>query len=113
MEREKRSFDERVYEAVKQIPRGKVSTYGQVAIRIGNPRAARAVGFALHRNPYPGVVPCHRVVKKNGGLAEGFAFGGPGEQRSMLEAEGVPFRDGEDLVDMEKCFFLLSAKEEA
>ena len=103
---EELSFDERVYKAVKRIPRGKVSTYGQIARVIGNPRASRGVGFALHRNPYPGVVPCHRVVKKSGGLAEGFIFGGPGEQRSMLEAEGVIFCENEeDRVDMEKCFF--------
>ena len=53
------NFYNRVYEIVKQIPKGKVATYGQVALLAGNPRASRAVGYALHRNPQPGtVIPC-------------------------------------------------------
>lgn len=85
------SFSERVYAAVRQIPRGKVATYGQVAAMIGAPRSARYVGFVLHKNPYQGEVPCHRVVFKDGGLAPGFAFGGPGAQKALLEGEGVVF----------------------
>jgi methylated-DNA-protein-cysteine methyltransferase-like protein len=88
------SFDERVYAAVKQIPRGCVATYGQIAGMIGAPRAARYVGFALHRNPYEGIVPCHRVVFADGSLAPGFLFGGPDEQRKRLESEGVIFLPG-------------------
>lgn len=57
------------------------------------------VGYALHVNPEPGVVPCHRVVKKDGGVASGFAFGGPGKQAVLLKAEGVGFLDDEH-VDM-------------
>lgn len=94
MSRDPRSFDERVYAAVKQIPRGKVATYGQIARLIGAPRASRFVGFALHRNPYEGIVPCHRVVFADGSLAPGFLFGGPGEQRKRLECEGVTFLPG-------------------
>lgn len=52
----------RIYEAVKKIPKGKVATYGQVAKMAGNPRMARAVGNALHKNPDPSTIPCHRVV---------------------------------------------------
>ncbi len=81
----------RIYEAVRQIPAGSVMSYGQVAALAGNPGAARAVGFALHRNPEPGVIPCHRVVFADGRLASAFAFGGEGVQRAMLEAEGVEF----------------------
>ena len=66
------------------------------------PRGARGVGFCLHRNPEPGVIPCHRVVFADGRLASAFAFGGEGVQRAMLEAEGVEFLpDGR--VDMAKC----------
>lgn len=102
------SFDERVYAVVRQIPRGKVATYGQIARLVGAPRMARFVGFALHRNPYEGVVPCHRVVFADGGLAPGFAFGGPGEQRKRLEQEGVTFCEGRgshgtDRVDLSAC----------
>lgn len=84
-------FNSRVYEIVCTIPQGFVATYGQVAALAGNPRNARFVGFALHANPQPGVIPCHRVVFKDGSLAPGFAFGGPEKQRALLEAEGVSF----------------------
>lgn len=92
-------FNSRVYAAVRDIPRGKVATYGQVAIMIGAPRCARLVGYALHSNPEPGVIPCHRVVFKDGSVAPGFAFGGPDAQRMLLADEGVCFTpDGK--VDM-------------
>ena len=85
-------FFDRVYQFVKLVPSGKVVTYGQVARAIGAPRCARQVGYALHASPgAAGGVPCHRVVFADGSLAPGFAFGGPGEQRRMLEAEGVGF----------------------
>lgn len=83
------SFKERVYGAVSKIPAGKVATYGQIAMLIGHPRAARAVGNALHNNPYEGIVPCHRVVNAKGKLACNFAFDGPFEQKFRLEQEGV------------------------
>ena len=84
-------FTKRIYEVVRDIPSGFVLTYGQVARLAGNPRGARGVGFALHRNPEPGVIPCHRVVFRDGSLTDGFAFGGPDVQRRLLEAEGVRF----------------------
>lgn len=83
------SFYDEVYAVVESIPKGKVSTYGQIALRLGRPRASRAVGYALHVNPRPGVVPCHRVVNRQGRLAPAFAFGGEDAQRRLLEAEGV------------------------
>lgn len=55
------SFFNDVYETVKRIPKGKVATYGQIASLLGRPHSARVVGWALHANPYPGEVPCHRV----------------------------------------------------
>ena len=84
---------ERIYEVVKQIPKGKVATYGQVALLAGNPRWSRVVGYALHRNPAPGVIPCHRVVNREGRVATAFAFGGGETQRALLEQEGVVFRE--------------------
>ena len=87
------SFNQRVYEAVKQIPLGKVTTYGAVARAIGAPRSSRQVGWALHSNPQPGVVPCHRVLFKDGSLTDGFAFGGRDIQKAMLAAEGVTVSD--------------------
>ena len=86
-------FFERVYEVVEQIPEGMVATYGQVALLAGRPRSARYVGYALHSNPRPGEIPCHRVVFADGHICEGFAFGGPDAQRELLLGEGVAFKD--------------------
>jgi len=92
---------EKIYEVVKSIPEGKVATYGQVALLAGNPRWARVVGYALHVNPEPGIIPCHRVVNREGRVAPGFAFGGEGVQRQLLESEGIVFEtDGR--IDLEK-----------
>lgn len=79
----------RIYEAVKKIPKGRVATYAQIAELAGNRKMARAVGNALHNNPQPGVIPCHRVVDAKGRLADEFAFGGVVSQAKLLEAEGV------------------------
>lgn len=98
-----KDFFEKVYEVVKLIPKGKVTTYGEIAKFLSCPNCARQVGWALHKNPYPIVVPCHRVVFANGSLSPAFAFGGDNKQRSLLLAEGVTFKDGK--VDMIKHFF--------
>jgi len=92
---------EKIYEVVKSIPKGKVATYGQVAALAGNPRLARVVGYALHVNPAPGVIPCHRVVNREGRVAPAFAFGGEDVQRRLLEAEGIVF-EADGTVDLEK-----------
>lgn len=82
-------FFGRVYSVVKLIPKGKVATYGQIAKIIGNARMARQVGWALHTNPNPDEIPCHRVVNRFGGLSSAFAFGGINRQAFLLEEEGV------------------------
>lgn len=95
-------FFESVYDMVEQVPCGMVATYGQIAALVGAPRRARYVGYALHVNPRPGAIPCHRIVFADSRLAEGFAFGGPEAQRALLEAEGVAFLpDGR--VDLAAC----------
>lgn len=96
---------EKIYEVVKTIPKGKVATYGQVAALAGNARLARVVGYALHQNPDPSSIPCHRVVNREGKVAPGFAFGGSDVQRQLLEAEGIVFEaDGTiDLGKYGKC----------
>jgi len=83
------NFFERVYAAVKSVPKGKVTTYGDVARAIGAPRCARQVGWALHVNPEQGIIPCHRVIFADGRLSYGFAFGGIEAQKALLESEGV------------------------
>ena len=96
-------FFERAYNVARQIPCGRVATYGQIAAMMGEPRKARYVGFAMHASPgVAGGVPCHRVVFADGSLAPGFAFGGPGAQRAMLEDAGVAFTPS-GRVDMRRC----------
>ena len=95
------SFFDEVYKVVERVPKGKVTTYGDVARLTGHPRAARQVGWALHVNPRPGEVPCHRVVFRGGRVTEGFAFGGPEVQRALLENEGIVF-DEAGFIDMKK-----------
>lgn len=90
----------RIYEAVKQIPKGKVATYGKVAEMAGNPKMSRAVGNALHKNPDPEHICCHRVVNAKGELAKAFVFGGEGVQAERLRAEGVEVVGGK--VDLKK-----------
>ena len=93
---------QKIYEQVKRIPLGKVSTYGQIALMAGNPRWSRVIGYALHSNPEPGIIPCHRVVTKDGKLSKAFAFGGENMQKELLKNEGVIFLN-DDTVDLEKC----------
>ena len=83
-------FRRAVYAATREIPAGATWSYGEVARAIGRPDAARDVGAALARNPFPIIVPCHRVVAANGALT---GFSGPGgleTKRRMLELEGAP-----------------------
>lgn len=82
-------FQRRVLIAEHSIPRGRVSAYGTIAARIGKPGAARAVGNALARNPFPLIVPCHRAIRSDGELG-GFQ-GGTRMKRALLELEGVRF----------------------
>lgn len=96
-------FAARVYQLTSEVPRGKVTTYGAIASKMGKPGASRAVGAALKSNPTPIVVPCHRVVRTDGGLA---GYGGPagiGKKAKLLREEGVAVRRGK--VDMEKFLF--------
>lgn len=83
----KKTFAELVYAATCQIPRGEVRTYTDIAKAIGKPKAARAVGNALHHNPTLLTVPCHRVVRGNGSLG-GYA-GGIKKKKQLLQSEGV------------------------
>ena len=74
-------FQQRVWEATRRIPYGQTRTYGEIALEAGSPRAARAAGQALGANPFPIIVPCHRVVASDGGLG---GFGGGLEMKKQL-----------------------------
>lgn len=90
----------RIYEAVKKIPKGHVATYGRIAEMAGEPKMARAVGNALHKNPDPEHIPCFRVVNAKGELSGSFAFGGAGMQEKLLIEDGVEVINGK--VDLKK-----------
>lgn len=88
-----------IYALARQIPYGRVTTYGQLARLAGNPRMSRIVGGAMHTAP--GDVPCHRVVNRFGGLCDAFQPMGKESHRMLLEMEGVTFcPDG--TVDLER-----------
>ena len=93
-------FFKAVYLKVQEIPIGKVSTYGDIARALGHPHMARQMGWALHANPTPILVPCHRVVNREGRLANSFKFGGADCQERLLKDEGVAVHN--HIVDLEK-----------
>jgi methylated-DNA-[protein]-cysteine S-methyltransferase len=82
-----REFNRRVYAVTRTIPAGETLTYGEVAARLGDPGAARAVGAALGANPFPIIVPCHRVLAAGGGTGGFSARGGVGTKLRMLSIE--------------------------
>ncbi|HSX49195.1 MAG TPA: MGMT family protein [Candidatus Saccharimonadales bacterium] len=96
-------FKNKVYEITKNIPAGKVATYGQVAALAGSPKAARAVGYAMKTNPNAPLVPCHRVVASDGKLTGYSGIGGVGQKKEMLIKEGVIFKG--EKVDLKKSLW--------
>ncbi len=82
-------FERLVLERLRRIPKGQVRTYGDIAREIGYPGAARAVGNACAKNPVPLLVPCHRVVRSDGGVGGYSLRGGAALKRRLLEQEGV------------------------
>lgn len=93
------AFNQRVYELARGILPGQTLSYGEVAARLGDPLLARAVGQALGANPFPIIVPCHRVLAA-GGKSGGFsAPGGARTKLRLLEIEGAPLGTGPGLFD--------------
>jgi methylated-DNA-protein-cysteine methyltransferase related protein len=97
-------FFTKVYKIVAIIPKGKVMTYGQIAILLGAPSCARRVGQAMYNTPEYMDIPAHRVVNSQGRLAPTHAFGGSDIQRKMLEEEGVLFKQN-GCIDIKKSVF--------
>ncbi len=95
-------FAERVYAVVASIPKGRVTTYGRIALALGMPRNARRVGWVLSGVVRERGLPCQRVVNHAGYLSGGWAFGHPDVMRAMLLEEGVPFT-AEYVVDLPAC----------
>lgn len=81
-------FQQKVWRALQEVPYGETRTYGEIAARVGSPKASRAVGMANHHNPIAIVIPCHRIIGKNGRLT-GYAGGLPIKQ-TLLRLEKTP-----------------------
>lgn len=96
------NFNEKIWNLLKIIPRGKLTTYKELARASGSIYAFRAVGNACNKNPYPDTVPCHRVVQSNGKLG-GYALGLE-KKKFLLRNEGIVF-DKERIIDFDKYFF--------
>lgn len=101
-------FEKSVLELIKKIPKGKVSTYQEIAKALSRPRAARAVGNALNKNPFAPKIPCHRVIKSDGRLG-GYAFGQK-RKINILRAEGVEI-DGIKLKNLTKILYLFKERQ--
>ena len=97
----KETFYERVYAFVRTVPAGSVVTYGQVALELGSPSVARAVGYALYFLPANSDVPWWRVVNASGGISHRGRGAAADHQRRRLEAEGIPFGPG-DKIDLKR-----------
>lgn len=96
-------FERAVHRAVQSVPAGRVTTYGDVALAVGRPGAARAVGTVMRCNPDTRATPCHRVVRSDGTVG-GYAGGGAGTPRKILRlaAEGVRVDAHARLIDFER-----------
>ncbi|MGA9590747.1 MAG: MGMT family protein [Salegentibacter sp.] len=99
-----KSFFERVYEVVRQVPHGRVTSYGAIARAIGSPQSARMVGWAMNASHNMEDVPAHRVVNRQGLLTGKHHFGGSSAMQQLLEAEGVEVRDHK-IVDFDSLFW--------
>ncbi len=105
MMKDEGGFFGRVYEVVRQIPPGRVSTYGAIARHLGSARSARMVGWAMNQShSHPQYVPAHRVVNRQGMLSGKHHFGGPGIMQQLLENEGVQVVN-DQVMDFKKRFW--------
>jgi len=95
-------FQKSVLKMVRKIPRGRVATYKEVARGIGRPRATRAIGRTLNKNPHLNQIPCHRVVKSNGQIG-GYALGAK-KKIKLLKKEGILIKRGR-VINFSKIFY--------
>ena len=93
------AFYQAVWRACAEIPKGEVRTYGWIAQKIGKPGAARAVGRALGANPFAPVIPCHRVVRADGGLGGYSGDGGIAAKKRLLKSDSVPGAGDSDTIN--------------
>ena len=94
---------EKIYELLLEIPKCKVTTYKEIAIKLGNKKLCRHVGNVLHKNPSESKYPCYKVVSSNGKLSNNYAFGGIEKQKEKLEKENIKVTNGK--VNLNKYLF--------
>jgi methylated-DNA-[protein]-cysteine S-methyltransferase len=96
------SLDKKIYKKLLEVPEGKITTYGELAKAVGFTNGQRAVGKFMNKNPYPVIIPCHRVVKADGKVG-GYAFGEE-IKTNMLKKEGIRVKDGK-ILDWENAVY--------
>ena len=96
------SLANKVYKQLSKVPKGKVTTYGELAKAVGLKNGQRAIGRIMNKNPYPVIIPCHRVIKSDGKIG-GYAYGEKSKTK-MLDREGIKIQNGK-VMDFEKTIF--------
>ena len=96
------NLDKKIYKKLLEVPEGKITTYGELAKAVGIKNGQRAVGRIMNKNPYPGIIPCHRVVKSDGKVG-GYAFGQQ-VKINMLSKEGIKIKE-DKILDWEKTVY--------
>jgi methylated-DNA-[protein]-cysteine S-methyltransferase len=92
-------LEEKVYKKLLEVPKGKITTYGELAKAIGLKNGQRVIGKIMNKNPYPVIVPCHRVIKSDGKIG-GYAWGEKVKAKMLLN-EGIKIKNGK-ILDVEK-----------
>ena len=95
------NLEQQVYKKLTQVPQGKITTYGELSKAVGLKNGQRVIGQIMKKNPYPVIIPCHRVVKSDGTVG-GYAYGGD-IKTNMLQKEGIKIHDGK-ILDWNKKF---------
>ena len=96
------NLDKKIYKKLLEVPPGKITTYGELAKAVGLSNGQRAVGKIMNKNPYPVIIPCHRVVKSDGKVG-GYAYG-EGIKTTMLKKEGILIKNGK-ILDWENTVY--------
>ncbi|MEK6818173.1 MAG: MGMT family protein [Thermoproteota archaeon] len=96
------NIDKKIYKKLLEVPKGKITTYGELAKAVGLKNGQRAVGKIMNKNPYPVIIPCHRVVKSDGKIG-GYAYGEE-IKSDMLTREGIVIKNGK-ILDLENTIY--------
>jgi len=96
------NLDKKIYKKLLEVPKGKITTYGELAKAVGLKNGQRAVGRIMNKNPYPVIIPCHRVVKSDGKIG-GYAYGEE-IKSDMLTREGIVIKNGK-ILDLENRIY--------